>query len=173
MNEHLTTVPSRYRFTQFQKYDHVIGTLLKQFPRALVIDPAPLTQDTYRANIRSAIKAKELYNYSSSHIDEMLWSKWRSKIVVSMREDGMIVLGDAETIKAPSGHKYGTEVKAVIEITDNEYLEHICELLSARVLVPAPTFRVRNVQQIRVDELENKHDIAFMPDSDPNTYLII
>ena len=166
-------IPSRFRKASFDRFAPYLGQLLKQWPRALVIDPEPLTPDSFASAIRATLRGKREHHHTSSFIDEMLWLKHNEAIVVSMRVDGMIVLGDAETVKQPAGIKYGKESSNIVDLTNNDFLEKVCELLSNRVFIPAFSVRVKGVNEAFRTRLEQLFDIAFIEDSQPDTFIIL
>jgi hypothetical protein len=167
------SIPSRFRKSAFDRFAPYIGQLLKQFPRALVIDPSPLTPDSFASAFRAALRGKREHHYCRSDVDEMLWLKHNEAIVVSMRADGQIVIGDAFTVKEPTGANYGKQEQNVIELLNNDCLEQICGMLSRRVLRPAISFRVRGVDSTTRARLEEQYDIAFYEDTRPDTFIIL
>jgi hypothetical protein len=170
----MDTIPSKYRKHAFDRFAPIIGQVIRQFPRALVVDPSIMgfTQDSYATILRNALKAKREHHHQSSLIDEMLWVKHEKSIVVSMRVDGMIVIGDSVTVKEPAGAKFGVDVSTVIELLDNTFLEDICKILSSRALKPSINVRVKNVDENTRNRLES-YDIAFIEDTEPNTFIIL
>jgi len=170
----MNNIPSKYRRPAFDRFAAQIGQSIRQFPRALVIDPSVegMTPDSYSSALRNAIRAKREYHYPSTYIDEMLWAKHEKAIVVSMRPDGMIVVGDCVTVKEPTGTKFGSNVVSTVELKTNVFLEMLCAILSSRALHPAINVKVRNVDEHTRIDLENRFDVAFLEADEPNTHLL-
>jgi hypothetical protein len=170
-----SSIPSKYRKTAFDRFAAVIGRVVEQFPRALVVDPRilGLTPDSYASALRSALKAKRVHHHPSSLIDEMLWAKHEKSIVVSMRADGKIIIGDSVTVKEPAGAKFGADASTVVELRDNSFLENLCGILSSRALFPALSVRVKSVDEDTRTHLEESYDIAFIEDTEPHTFIIL
>jgi hypothetical protein len=168
-------IPSKYRKPAFDRFAPVIGQAIRQFPRALVVDPSTngLTPDSYASALRNAIKAKRDHGHCSSAIDEMLWAKNEKFLVVSMRSDGMIVLGDAATVKEPAGNKFGSQAVPTVELKNNYFLTMVCDLLSQRAFHPAINVKIRGVDQDTRNRLENQFDIAFLDADEPDTYILL
>lgn len=166
----MSTLPSRFRESQFLRYAPFIGAALREFPNAITIDPAPLSVETFSARLRDAITAKSRFGYKSSLVDEALFTRHSTALVVSMR-DSNVVIGDSASVKTQRAmtaviSPTSSAVPSVV-IGNRDGLERVCWLLHARALNNPPSFAIDGLSDDEVADLEQRYDVSITPD--PNT----
>lgn len=94
------TLPHRFSERSFRRYESVIAAIVIDFPRVTVVRPSDfkLSAETVRGRLRDAITSLKCHNWPTTiNITQFLMIY--EQIVVSLRPDGMVAVGNKDTVK--------------------------------------------------------------------------
>jgi hypothetical protein len=98
------STPDRHSTRAVQRYALYFDTVSANWPNPIVVDPAPLTADTFACRFRDAVAGVISWN-SAPHLLESV-SRWSSDYVVaSIKGTGKLMIGSRQLVKerlAPS-----------------------------------------------------------------------
>lgn len=135
-------IPRRFNIEAVSRYAHVMEMVCEAWPSPVLVDPKPLSIETFRQRFRDAVKGAVVYSQAPESCREKL-GKIHSEISLT-EEKGKLVIGPRELlrsrIKAPSGpSKPGLLVSGIATLAgngepfaspDKAVIEALCTLLS-------------------------------------------
>lgn len=94
------TLPHRFSEKSFRRYESVIATIVTDFPRVTVVRPSDfnLAAETVRGRLRDAITSLHQHLWQTK-VDTNCFHEIYDEIVVSLRPDGMVAVGNKDTVK--------------------------------------------------------------------------
>lgn len=181
----MSSVPARYKKSQFDKYAPALGAALTAYPNAVRVPCGSYSVETIARCLREARDAKLSLDYTHPSIDEVLFARHGRELKTGMRKD-YVLLGPRESITPLSKaleiafEQPVQAVTATVEVKPSpDALERICWLLSNRTLDPPPSFVIRFPQrteteiQTIIDSYEVRYDIVFAQSKEsPDLYYI-
>ena len=174
MNPPIHRPPSRFRASAFERFAHVIGAALDDFPRAIRVDPSPLSAESYKQPLRDAIAAKQRYGYRSPSINEERFKAHADALVVVSDDQGMVYIGSRDVVRQREGRLVG-QVQSSNEIVVAAVgIESVCLLLQRHALSPTPLFVVFDLDAPRIASIEARYDVVIVPhETVPNKHFLV
>lgn len=171
-------LPNRFRESSFQRFAHVIGAALREYPGAIKVDPSPLAADSYKQPLRDAITSKAKWGWKSKAIDDDVFDAYHDKLVVISDAEGTVLIGSREGLQKqakPYGYVESSARpdEVLVALAD---LEPVCLLLHRKALQPPPNFFIilSPTTPSPIPDLESRYDVVFAPhESVPNKYFLI
>src|SRR5271157_786104 len=176
-----TELPHRFREESFRKYEMILNNAVQAWPNAVKADPHlfNVAQVTFACRCRDAKKSLHDHHWETM-IDMQKFEAIQSKLEVSERTDGTVLIGSAEAIsKFAAFNTNMTIIPPVPEHSGNtpiftlaglEAKELLMKLSSARLL--APRIYVQGITQDEVVQFQMNYDTA-IDKHDDKTYVII
>ncbi len=170
-----TTLPHRFNEKSFRRYETIIAQVVRVFPKPLPINPADLdlAAETVRGRLRDAMTSLAENNWLTK-VDLVLFNQIHSKIVVSLRSDGMVVVGDKDTVKETTNEVFPCiDPTEVVDMTQHPFqhrgeLRTLCFLAHSQVLKK----RIRlHLSMSEVDTFMQDYDIGLAEQPD-GSYLL-
>lgn len=180
----MPTIPAKYKQHQFAQVAEHLGSALRKFPDAIRVDPHPLAVDTLARKLREAVIAKSQYAWKHPAVDENLWHEHSQELVVAIdtrTEPATILIGSRDAIRNKSKTAGSETVLTLAQSAAFELvkpsaseLESICLFLHHRKLNPKPIVTVRGLTPSDVESIEQRYDIAVVPDeNDPTVFQLL
>ena len=173
----MQTIPARFREHLFAQVAPHLGRALTAWPKAISIDPRPLTLETMRRRLLEAVQSKQKYAWKHASINESLWAEHIDDISVILSDSGVLFLGPRLAVKNKEiVGAVATPAKASPELTltQPDEIETVCRLLHRKALDPVPVVFLTNMTPELAESLEARYDIAVVPhETDPALYQIL
>ena len=174
-------LPHRFRETAFRKYEHIISSAVDAFPATITIDPAivSVTGVTFACRCRDAMTSLKEHHWST-HIDMDKFLDIASRIVVSERTDGKIIIGSREGIAATLNvTSTGNTVATISPIQPSEKTftlstpeqKELVMLLAHERLI-APRLFLTGITDAEALDFQQRYDISLDKHSS-NVYILI
>lgn len=156
---------------------------LAALPDMVVIDPAPLTPDSFAAYFRRALKIKRINPMlDTPEIVQELWDKSHQDLTLSLTKvPGKVAIGSADAVRGeikPVGSIIGTSKGQVDEVHLVQYstvaqLEALC-IVKSLPTNPPVKFAVADVPPDLRFDLESRYDVVFDSDAvNPTTFRLL
>lgn len=175
------SIPHRFSESAFRKYEPYIKRIADEFPSPVTIDPRRLglASETVRGRLRDAITSAINNRWPKSDVNygNLLHADVNG-LVVSLRPDGLVVVGTKETIKdakqpALDSIIESNEIFDATEIVANaETSAEVCLLAKL-----AAEKQLKNKVKIQIEDhnkqfLLETYDIILEMTDTPYTYLL-
>jgi hypothetical protein len=171
-------VPYRLSKAVLDRFGHFVAEAVRNAPRSSIFSPQGLTSDGFAQGVRNAINAKLTHDWPFGQIDELPnWRETLPLLRVITRKDG-----DVEIVPFTP---MGATAKAVptaptvfdgptLTVTDPSWqvLERLCYLVTAKVLQPAPTFTIKQIDEQTKNALREEFDVEFVTSPTGETSII-
>jgi hypothetical protein len=168
-------IPSRFRSTAYQAVAHIWDSALKQWPKPLIVNPAPLTLESYAKKLRDGRTARELHGWKYVELeDEAKWQELASTFTIHIEGPNVVIRNPH--CKLDKNKKVGeVEKPHVIKIFEwnQAYIEQLCCVLSKHWMKPQPHFLISGVSIEVINELESRFDIGFVKTENDGEYMTI
>ena len=173
----MPTIPHRFSLAAFRKYEPVIAQIAVKFPQAVTINPSSmgLSGETVRGRLRDAITSCLSNRWQPTTVAyAALLHADASGLVVSLRPDGLVIVGTKETIRAPKPISLDSIVEsdAIYDATSwmkPEQIELLCDLAAAKQLKNKVKLSLADDYAV---DLQNRFDIVLEHKPDQNVYLL-
>lgn len=176
----MSSIPNRFNERKFRFYAPAIARAMHAFPSVIEESHAPYCIERYAQDFRDSITAKQRYGWSHPAVDEAAFNRIANQLKLSIAT-GHVLIGGAANVRAAVSSKK-VELTSQPAAGKNEVLftglgvelESLCQMLSNRLMTPAPVFVVDNVETVHKVTLQHLYDVNFVPDeSVPNRYRLI
>lgn len=154
-------LPHRLRESSFRRYEQAIHSIVESWPSVVILDPGPLSNETYSARLRDAIQSLLQYNWPTS-IDVHKLRKLRHEIVVSNR-DGTIVAGPRHNARPPLQPVVQSAQTLSLTNPTSSSIEEVCRALSERRSAPV---NLKGNVLPTLQRMEKLYDISFVEEPD-------
>jgi hypothetical protein len=169
-------LPHRFTETAFRKYEKIIARIAENFPALTTINPRDLglSPETVRGRLRDACTSLKEHGWITC-VNTIKFSQIDLKVmVVSIKPEGMVVVGDKNTIKGEVKFEQFNVVSEVeiLDLTPVKALTNnqlLCFLASQNAL--KKQLRL-NLDPIEFTVLNENYDIVLTPQQELNTYLL-
>lgn len=172
--------PYRYKEAKFARYAATIGAALRAYPDIVEVNPGRVSPDTFVAQYREAITAKQRYHYSHPLIDDAKFTNLAEEIRHAIVLGSRVLVGPREALRRGKQTSTGTVVPFTEAKQEIEFrgpiakLEQLCEQISNKWFEPPVTFFVRNLDTQTIESLSDRYDVMIVPDaSDATKFLIM
>ena len=168
----MTHLPHRFSEKSFRRYEGIIYASVERFPQPTVVNPLDITlsAETVRGRLRDAITSLKTHSWQTT-IPMDVFLKIHDSIVVSLRPDGKVVVGDKDTVKLDEVAVFSavdpTTVLDCTQFTDLS-LATACYLAHNRAL--GKKLKLKLLPEIAKQMTEN-YDILLVEQQD-NIYLL-
>ena len=166
------TLPHRFSEKSFRRYERIIAASAERFPSVVVVNPADLelAGETVRGRLRDAIESYHKHNWTSC-IDRVRFLMAYDTLVVSLRPDGKVAVGNKDTVKQQETVTFDViDHSNVYDLTDKQIdIDLLCLLahnqaLKKRLKITIPTNEMATY-------LSENYDICLVKQPD-NAYLL-
>ena len=94
----MSTIPTRHSEKAIERYRPFIESVSVNYPTPIVIDPSPLSPDTFACRFRDAVAGILRYGSGEDLLDEVLvWSQ--DYMVATLKGSGHLVIGRTSEVK--------------------------------------------------------------------------
>ena len=135
----MTTIPSRHNTKAVTRYAPFMEAVRDAYPEPILVDPAPLSPDTFACRFRDAVRGITEWNSCSFMLPVI--AKWHANFkVVAEPGTGRLYIGHPENIKTILAPKFDKpiEVKHAeiteVESPSDETLHAILHLMELNIL---------------------------------------
>lgn len=168
----MTNLPHRFSEKSFRRYEGIIYAVTERFPQPTVINPVDLTlsAETVRGRLRDAITSLKHHCWQTK-IPMDVFLKIHDEIVVSLRPDGKVVVGDKDTVKLDEVATFSAvDPTTVLDCTQypDLSLSMVCFLAHNRAL--AKKLKLKLLPEI-AKQMTDNYDILLVEQGD-NIYLL-
>jgi hypothetical protein len=170
----MSSLPHRYSEKAFRKYESIIVEAVDRFPASLEVKPEHLglSLETVRGRLRDAITSLHNNLWSPTKVNMVKFFAIHSEIVVSLRPDGRVMVGDKDTVKSISTVPFDSiDPNDVIDMTDKSdfhQLSLMCYLAHHGALRKKIKVRLTPAE---VDGFCQSYDVTLIQQTD-NSYLL-
>ena len=168
----MTPLPHRFSEKSFRRYEPIIATVVSEFPNVTLVRPSDLelSAETVRGRLRDAITSLRTHMWQTK-IDVTRFAAIYPAIVVSLRPDGMVAVGDEHTVKNQVVEPFNAiDPTNVLDCTSNPDIDMqtLCILAHNRAL--SKRIKIKLIPEDAKSWME-AYDIVLTPQ--PNdTYLL-
>ena len=164
-----TELPSRFRYENIRKYDHVLREATEKYPKVVFFDPRPEALATFAARVRDAKISIKEHQWPGLTLDLDKFNKICDDLVVAERNvdgKGVVAIGSKDLLRASDLAKQITPPRIgqlVVHFASDSVLRALCVLCQARILPEEqlPIKILGNYDPAVIAQCELLHDVAF------------
>lgn len=170
----MPSLPHRFSEKSFRRYERIIAEVVTKFPQVVEVNPThlELSPETVRGRLRDALSSFANNRWSSSIIDQDRFNAIHPEIVVSLRPDGTVAVGDKDTVKLKALAVFdAVNPSEIVDLSNTPRVDLSFLAFLAHHHALSKRIRVRPPSPETAQAITDNFDIVLDPQPD-GTYLL-